>query len=123
MRGRISSTIGGLIQIPMENGEKGLDDIFEERNASVFSVECIKPEETKRYGVVSGREVSKGIMLVDNLVEKPETAHAPSLLGIQGRYVFTSDIFNHLKKTKTSRIVINNSELIKNNFYMIMFFR
>ena len=33
------------------------------------------------------------------LIEKPETKMAPSLLGIQGRYVFTPRLFNHLKRT------------------------
>ena len=39
-------------------------------------------------------------MLVDDLIEKPNFEDAPSLLGIQGRYVFTADLFNHLKRTK-----------------------
>ena len=33
--------------------------------------------------------------LVNNLVEKPTFKHAPSLLGIQGRYIFTPDIFEY----------------------------
>ena len=70
-----------------------------EKKSSVLSVEKIKPEETKRYGVISGNEVEDGIMLVDDLIEKPETKMAPSLLGIQGRYVFTPQLFNHLKMT------------------------
>jgi len=92
--------LGDTICTGNPNCTKGLVEIFEERNASVFSVESIKPEETKRYGVVSGREVSKGIMLVDNLVEKPEIAHAPSLLGIQGRYVFTKELFEYQKNVR-----------------------
>ena len=35
-------------------------------------------------------------MLVEDLVEKPEFNAAPSLLGIQGRYIFTSELFYHL---------------------------
>ena len=37
-------------------------------------------------------------MLVNNLVEKPGPELAPSLLGIQGRYIFTSDLFYHLNE-------------------------
>ena len=39
-------------------------------------------------------------MLVKDLIEKPEPENAPSLLGIQGRYVFTPDLFKHQKKVK-----------------------
>mgnify|MGYP001451004862 CR=1 FL=1 len=43
-------------------------------------------------------------MLVEDLVEKPEPEKAPSLLGIQGRYVFTPEIFNHLRLTKSGAV-------------------
>ncbi len=75
----------------------GLVNIFNEKESSVFAVEKIKPEETRRYGIVSGIEIEKGIMLVKELVEKPDPAFAPSLLGIQGRYIFTPELFEHQK--------------------------
>ena len=92
--------LGDTICTGHPNCTRGLVDLYIEKRSSVFSVEKISPEETKRYGVVSGKEVEEGIMLVDNLVEKPNTADSPSLLGIQGRYVFTPELFNHLKKTE-----------------------
>ena len=82
------------------NCTKVLVNMFEERNASVFSVENIKPEETRRYGIVSGKDAGDGIMLVDDLIEKPDPEDAPSLLGIQGRYVFTPELFGHLRNTQ-----------------------
>ena len=92
--------LGDTICSGNPNCTEGLVNIFKEKKASVFSVEMIKPEETRRYGIVSGKEVSKGIMQVDDLVEKPESKDAPSLFGIQGRYVFTPDIFYHQKNVK-----------------------
>jgi UTP--glucose-1-phosphate uridylyltransferase len=89
--------LGDTICTGNPNCTKRLVNIFEERQASIFSVEKIKPEETRRYGVVSGKEIEKGIMLVDDLVEKPESGEAPSLLGIQGRYVFTPELFEYQK--------------------------
>ncbi len=71
---------------------------FKNTNSSVFSVEEINPEETKRYGVVSGQKINENIILVENLIEKPEPENAPSLLGIQGRYIFTPELFSHLKQ-------------------------
>ncbi len=91
--------LGDTICTGNPNCTKGLVDLFLEKQASIFSVEKIMPEETKRYGIVSGKEIAGDIMLVEDLIEKPEPEKSPSLLGIQGRYVFTSDLFNHLKKT------------------------
>ena len=96
--------LGDTICTGNPNCTKGLVDLFHEKNANIFSVEEIKFEETKRYGVVSGTKVEEDIMLVEDLVEKPEPETAPSLLGIQGRYVFTPDIFTHLKSTKSGAV-------------------
>ena len=82
------------------NCTKGLIDIFLDKKSSVFAVEKIKLKDTKRYGIVSGKKVSSDIMLVDELVEKPEPEVAPSLLGILGRYVFTPDIFGYQKSVE-----------------------
>lgn len=92
--------LGDTICTGTPNCTKGLVNLFKKRGASIFSVEKIRPEETTRYGIVSGREVEKGILLVDALVEKPDPEEAPSLLGIQGRYVFTPDLFKYQKNVK-----------------------
>ena len=91
--------LGDTICTGNPNCTKGLVNLFQEKQTSLFSVEEIRLEETERYGIVSGIEVEEDIMLVEDLVEKPAPIDSPSLLGIQGRYVFTSDIFNHLSKT------------------------
>lgn len=89
--------LGDTICTGNPNCTKGLVDIYNQKKRSVFSVEVINVEETKRYGIVSGNEVEEGILLINNLVEKPGPENAPSLLGIQGRYIFTSEIFDYLK--------------------------
>ena len=91
--------LGDTICTGNPNCTKGLVDLFNRKGSSVFSVEKIKPEETKRYGIVSGSEVEEDVLLVNGLVEKPDPGSAPSLFGIQGRYVFTPEIFEHLNKT------------------------
>ena len=91
--------LGDTICTGSPNCTKGLARVFEEREASVFAVEKIKLEDTRRYGVISGNQVEDQIMLVDKLVEKPEPEDAPSLLGIQGRYIFTPDLLVHQEKT------------------------
>lgn len=91
--------LGDTICVGDPNCTKGLVSIFEQKNRSVFAVKSIKPEETKRYGVVSGEEISESLLLVDKLVEKPEPKVAPSFLGILGRYIFTPDILKFQRKT------------------------
>ncbi len=96
--------LGDTICVGTPNCTKGLVDIFEEKRASVFSVEEIKIEETHRYGVVSGKQIEKGLILVDQLIEKPGPDKAPSLLGIQGRYIFTPEIFDCLEEIEVSAV-------------------
>ena len=91
--------LGDTICTGNPNCTKGLVNLHYKKNANVFSVEEITLDETKRYGIVSGIEVEKDILLINNLIEKPGPDKAPSLLGIQGRYIFTSELFNHLKST------------------------
>ena len=92
--------LGDTICTGTPNCTEELVNLFSERGSSIFSVERILPQETMRYGVVSGKEIEDGMMLVNSLVEKPKKEESPSLLGIQGRYVFTAQLFDYLKETK-----------------------
>ncbi len=86
--------LGDTICTGEPNCTKELVRFFNQRKSSVFAVEKIKREDTKRYGVISGKEITEGLMLVEKLVEKPDPELAPSLLGILGRYVFSPEIFS-----------------------------
>ena len=44
--------------------------MFNRKGSSVFSVEKIKPEETKRYGIVSRSEVEEDVLLVNGPISK-----------------------------------------------------
>lgn len=66
-------------------------------NAPVVGVMEVPDEDTAKYGIVGGKEVSKGTFLLDQLVEKPQPSAAPSRLAIPGRYVLTPDIFDFLQ--------------------------
>jgi UTP--glucose-1-phosphate uridylyltransferase len=63
----------------------------------VVGVMEVADEDTSKYGIVGGKEVANGTLLLDKLVEKPKTADAPSRLAIPGRYVLTPDIFDFLE--------------------------
>lgn len=77
-----------------------LVDIYRKHGAPSFAVERVPKEKTTSYGMVGGTEVGKGLLKVDRMVEKPNPKDAPSDLGILGRYLFTSCIFDELRKTK-----------------------
>ncbi len=65
------------------------------------SVVCLRPlddEGLERYGVViPGEELADRTIEVKGAIEKPG-ADAPSRLGLVGRYMFTAEIFEHLKR-------------------------
>lgn len=68
----------------------------EETAASVVAVEKIDEAETDKYGIVSLAEQNR---IVD-IIEKPSPIHAPSCLGVIGRYVLTPAVFDSLQATQ-----------------------
>jgi UTP--glucose-1-phosphate uridylyltransferase len=66
---------------------------------SIIGVEEVPAERVTRYGVVGGKEVSRGLWNVQTLVEKPNADEAPSRLAIAARYVLTPAIFECLEET------------------------
>jgi UTP--glucose-1-phosphate uridylyltransferase len=69
-----------------------------EHKKSVVALMPVSLEETRLYGVAAGRALTDSVLLVDQLVEKPQ-AHPPSHLAVIGRYVLTSSIFEALEST------------------------
>lgn len=72
-------------------------DLFEETRSSIIAVERIPRENSKKYGVVDV-ESDKKVAPLRGIVEKPEPQHAPSNLGVVGRYILTPRIFNLIEK-------------------------
>lgn len=75
---------------------KQLLDVYEKYGGSTIAIEELPEHKIERYGIVDGREVEDSVYKVSNLVEKPKLEDAPSNLGITGRYILTSDIFDNL---------------------------
>ena len=57
-------------------------------------------EEISAYGSIAYDEVEPRLLKVKSIVEKPKPEDAPSGWGVMGRYVFTSDIFESIDRTK-----------------------
>ena len=80
-------------------------DIYDRYEAPVVGLEEVERDRVERYGIIGGQPVEgqEGLYQLDQLIEKPSVASAPSNLAIAGRYVFTADIFDHIAKTKPGK--------------------
>ena len=76
-----------------------LIDISARKSGSVIAVQPVPREKFSNYGIIKGSYTDPGILRLEDIVEKPAPANAPSDLGAIGRYVFTPDIFDSLRKT------------------------
>lgn len=72
--------------------------VFDRYQESVVALEAVPRDRVHRYGIVDGKEVEPGLVLVRDFVEKPTPEEAPSNLAIAGRYIFTPDIFEYLAR-------------------------
>ena len=74
-------------------------DVFREKHSSVVAVEEVPHEKVHKYGVIDGVSSDQYIYKLNDLVEKPDPAVAPSNLVVASRYVFTPEIFEELDRT------------------------
>ena len=79
-------------------------DVYEKYDAPVVAVFEVEGEAISRFGVIDGEEVEAGVYKINDMVEKPSVAEAPSNLAIIGRYVLTPDIFDEIEKTRPGAI-------------------
>jgi len=79
---------------------KQMMDVYEKYQAPVIATMQVEGEAISRFGVIDAEEVEPGVFKVNDMVEKPPFEEAPSDLAIIGRYIFTSDIFDAIEKTK-----------------------
>lgn len=70
---------------------------FERLGGSLLAVQDVPLEQVRRYGIAAGRPVEDGVTRVEQLVEKPAPEHAPSRMGVAGRYVLTPGIFREIR--------------------------
>ncbi len=83
---------------------KQLLDVYEKYDAPVVALFQVEGEAISRFGAISGEEVEDGVFKINDMVEKPPFAEAPSDLAIIGRYVLTPDIFEEIETTRPGAI-------------------
>jgi UTP--glucose-1-phosphate uridylyltransferase len=106
---------------------KQLLDVYEKYDAPVIGTMQVAGEAISRFGALAVEEIEDGVYKVNDMVEKPAFADAPSDLAIIGRYVLTPDIFDEIANTKpgaVGEIQITDamrSLLKKRPFYAVRF--
>jgi UTP--glucose-1-phosphate uridylyltransferase len=73
--------------------------LYKQFRCSIVAIQEVPPEETHKYGVISGEMIREDIYRVNSMVEKPKPEDAPSNLAIIGRYSLTPDIFELIEQT------------------------
>ncbi|PIP92784.1 MAG: UTP--glucose-1-phosphate uridylyltransferase [Bdellovibrio sp. CG12_big_fil_rev_8_21_14_0_65_39_13] len=79
---------------------KQLIDIKDKyKSDAVIGVMEVPKEETDKYGIIEGAAIdnSKSYKMT-NMIEKPKPSDAPTNLATPGRYIFSGEIFEYLKK-------------------------
>ena len=79
-------------------------DVYEKYDAPVLATFEVEGEAISRFGALDVDEIAYGVYKVNDMVEKPPFAEAPSNLAIIGRYILTPDIFDELEHTRPGAI-------------------
>lgn len=77
---------------------KQMVEQFNDWKATIIAVQEVPEEQTRRYGIVAGTPVNDRLVDVQQIVEKPSPENAPSRLGVAGRYILTSGIFDEIRR-------------------------
>ncbi len=76
-------------------------DLYAHYHNAVIGVQNVAREDTASYGIVRTRPWDDRLHRVEGIIEKPSPAEAPSTLGVVGRYILTSRIFDLLENLGT----------------------
>jgi UTP--glucose-1-phosphate uridylyltransferase len=83
---------------------KQLIKVSKSYNSSVIAAQRVPIEMISCYGSIKGSRIDSNlennVYMIDDIVEKPKAEDAPSNLAAVGRYVFTPEIFDCIRKTK-----------------------
>ena len=76
-------------------------EAFENVSSTIIAVEKIDAAMSKKYGIIDAAVSNnpQNLMRLKGIIEKPDAAHAPSSLGVVGRYIFLPSIMTSLEQT------------------------
>jgi len=79
---------------------KQMADAWQNGGGTMLALEEVAAQAVSRYGVIGGARGGDGLWRVEQLVEKPPPAEAPSRMAVIGRYILQPGIFDHLRNTR-----------------------
>ena len=87
---------------------KQMAEVFDEFNASILAIERVPKSTVGSYGIIKAEPVRNSrwngrLFQVNDLVEKPAPADAPSNMAIIGRYILTPRVFKKLASTRRGK--------------------
>ena len=80
-----------------------LIDCYSQHRLPVIGVEEVPLDKVDRYGIIAGTPMNERTYTVNDLIEKPTAAQAPSRLAVGGRYILTPQIFEYIDKLHPTR--------------------
>jgi len=83
---------------------KQMIDLFEKLQSSIIATCQVPMNEISAYGVIRGTPMpgfNGRVYRIQDVVEKPKQADAPSNMAIIGRYILTPQIFSLLENTRS----------------------
>lgn len=112
--------LGDDIIVSQTPGIQQLIEVYDRFQSSVIAVQEVPREKISRYGSVKATKVTSSLknelFLIDHIVEKPKPEDAPSTLAAVGRYVFTPEIFDCIKRTPVG---VNNELQIADSINLL----
>ena len=89
-----------VVYHPEKPALKQLMEQYEQTGGTVIGCQGVAPERVSAYGIIAGKEINdKGLLKVDDMIEKPSISEAPSRVAALGRYVITPEVFEVLEQT------------------------
>lgn len=85
-----------VIDCPNAPCLKSMIDHHEKTGASVVAIEEVEASQVGKYGVVAIENWQQRFANINNIVEKPKLADAPSRFAVTGRYILAPEIFDLL---------------------------
>lgn len=94
-----SVMLGDTITMSKTPCIRELQNVFNEKQASVIAVHRVPADKIGAYGIIDAEPAGDNLFKINSLIEKPEPQDAPSDLAVLGRYILTPGIFSCLERT------------------------
>jgi len=82
---------------------KQMIEVYKRYGAPIIGIQEVDKKQVSSYGILDADAVEEGVYRVNDMVEKPAPAKAPSRLAVIGRYILTPDLFEYLEKTSPGK--------------------